>query len=101
MYIYIYGCTRSRDSSVGIATGSALDRRGVWTLIPSRGKIFLLSTSSRSVLCPTHPPIQWVPGALLSRVKRSVTTTSNWCRSQEYVDLYLHFHIHLNGVMLN
>jgi hypothetical protein len=28
---------------------------------PDRGKIFLLSTSSRPVLGPTQPPIQWVP----------------------------------------
>jgi hypothetical protein len=27
-------------------------------------KNFLFSTASRSVLGPTQPPIQWVPGAL-------------------------------------
>jgi hypothetical protein len=37
---------------------------------PGRGEIFLLSTSSRPVLGPTHPPIQWVPGALYPEVKR-------------------------------
>jgi hypothetical protein len=31
---------------------------------PGRGKIFLLSTSTRPVLGPTQPPIEWVPGAL-------------------------------------
>jgi hypothetical protein len=38
--------------------------------IPDRGKIFLLSTSSRPVLGFTQPPIQWVLGALSPVVKR-------------------------------
>jgi hypothetical protein len=45
----------------------------VWesqSLSPSRGKIFLLSTSSRPVLGPTKPPIQRVSGALSPGVKR-------------------------------
>jgi hypothetical protein len=40
------------------------------TSSPSRVKNFLLSTSSRPVLGPTQPPIQWVLGALSSGVKR-------------------------------
>jgi hypothetical protein len=32
--------------------------------------IFLFTTSSRTALVPTQPPIQWVPGALSLRVKR-------------------------------
>jgi hypothetical protein len=40
---------------------------------PGRSKIFLFSTSSRLVLGPTHPPIQWVPGALSPGVERLVT----------------------------
>jgi hypothetical protein len=36
---------------------------------PSTGKIFLLSTASRSGLGPTLPPIQWVPGAISPGVK--------------------------------
>jgi hypothetical protein len=35
-----------------------------------RGKIYLFSTSSRSALGPTQPPIQWVPGAISPGVKR-------------------------------
>jgi hypothetical protein len=39
-------------------------------LIPGKGKIFLYSTASRSALGLTHPPIQWVPGALSPGVMR-------------------------------
>jgi hypothetical protein len=37
---------------------------------PGRGKIFILSTSSRPVMGPTQPRIQWIPGALSPGVKR-------------------------------
>jgi hypothetical protein len=37
---------------------------------PGKGKTCLFSTSSRPVLGPTQPPIQWVPGALSQGVKR-------------------------------
>jgi hypothetical protein len=33
-------------------------------------KIFPFSTASRPTLGPTHPPIQWVPGALSPVLKR-------------------------------
>jgi hypothetical protein len=58
---------RSRDSSVGIATGYGLDGRGS---IIGRGKIFLFSTVTSTALEPTHPPIQCVPEALSPGVKR-------------------------------
>jgi hypothetical protein len=41
-----------------------------WSSSLGRGKIFLFSTSSRPVLGPTQPPIQWVLGALSLGVKR-------------------------------
>jgi hypothetical protein len=41
-----------------------------WSSSPDRGKIFLLSTSSRPVLGPTQPPIQWVPRYLSLAVKQ-------------------------------
>jgi hypothetical protein len=59
---------------------------------PGRGEIFLSSTASRPVPEPTQPPIQWVPGALSSGLKRP---------GQEYVDLYIHSPIRLHGVVLN
>jgi hypothetical protein len=40
-----------------------------WSLRPDRGKIFLLSTSSRPVLEPTKLFIQWIPEALSQRIK--------------------------------
>jgi hypothetical protein len=33
-------------------------------------KIFIFSTVSKSVVGPTHPPIQWVSGAIFLEVKR-------------------------------
>jgi hypothetical protein len=52
------------DSTVGIAAGYGLDVRGCHSPSPGRGKIFLLSTSSKPDLGPIQPPIQWVPGVL-------------------------------------
>jgi hypothetical protein len=56
-----------QEPRIGIATDYGLDGRGVGVQVPVGGKIFLLSTSSRPVLGPTQPPIQWVPGALSQR----------------------------------
>jgi hypothetical protein len=61
---------RSRDSSVGIATGYGLDDQGVGVELPGGGKNFHFSTSSRPALGSTQPPIQWVPGPLSPGVKR-------------------------------
>jgi hypothetical protein len=52
----------SRDSSVGIALGYELDRQGMG--------IFLFTTASRTVLEPTQPPNEWVPGFLSVGIKR-------------------------------
>jgi hypothetical protein len=51
----------SRDSSVGIATGYGVDRRGE---IPGRVQIFLFSVASRPALGHIQPLIQWVQGVL-------------------------------------
>jgi hypothetical protein len=63
---------RSRDSSVGIATGYWLDDWGVRFRVPVGSRIFFFSTSSRPVLGPTQLPIQLILGALSPWVKRPV-----------------------------
>jgi hypothetical protein len=60
---------RGRDSAVGIATGYAPDDRGVRVRVQVGSRIFS-SPSYRLALGLTQPPIQWVPGALSSGVKR-------------------------------
>jgi len=53
-----------------------------------------LDTVSRPALGPTHPPIQWVPGALSMGVKRSGRDANHSPPStvevKECVELYLH-----------
>jgi hypothetical protein len=58
----------SLDSVVCIAASYGLDDRGARVRVPIGSRIF--STSSRPVLGPIQPPIQWVPGSLYSGVKR-------------------------------
>jgi hypothetical protein len=55
--------TRSRDSSVGIATGYGLDGQGF------DSQIFLFSIAPRPTLGLTQPPIQGVLGDLSPGVK--------------------------------
>jgi hypothetical protein len=57
---------KSRNSSVGMATGYGLDGRDS---IPNRGKVFLFFTASRPALGPAQFPIQRVEGAISPRVK--------------------------------
>jgi hypothetical protein len=56
--------------------------------------IFLFTTASRTVLGPTQPPIQWVPGALSLGVKRPRREAHHSPPSsvevEECVELYLH-----------
>jgi hypothetical protein len=63
----LYDWTRSRDNSVGTATGYGIDG---WGSIPGKGKIFLYSSASISTLGLTQPPTQWVSGFFSSGVKR-------------------------------
>jgi hypothetical protein len=58
---------RTRDSSVGIATGYGLEDQGS---NPGRSKIFLFSTAPRPALRHTQLHMQWVPGAFTLVIKR-------------------------------
>jgi hypothetical protein len=55
---------------------------------------FFSTTTSRTVLGPTQPPIQWVPGDLSLGVKRQEREADHSPPSsaevKEYVELYLH-----------
>ena len=56
IYTHTYICVCGPCSSVGIATDYGLDGPGS---NPGRDEIF---RSTRPALCPTQPPVQWVPG---------------------------------------
>jgi hypothetical protein len=62
------------------------------------------STASRSVLGPTQPPIQWVPGTLSPRVKRPGREAKHSFPSSvevKMVALYLQSRTRLHGIVLN
>jgi hypothetical protein len=73
---------------------------------PGRVKNFLFSTSSRRALGSTQPPIQWVPGAILSGVKRSGREADHSLPvsaevKKIWIYIFTHSAIRLYGVMLN
>jgi hypothetical protein len=65
---------------------------------------FVFTTASRTVLGPTQPPIQWVPGALSLGVRQVAREADHSPPSsvevKEWVELYLHSPIRLHGVVL-
>jgi hypothetical protein len=66
---YMYA-TRSRDISVGIATGYGLNGQGGGRSSPGRVKSFYFSISSRPALGSTQPPIKIGTGGSFPGVKR-------------------------------
>jgi hypothetical protein len=95
---------KSRDSSVGIATGYGLDDQRFGVRVPMGARIF---TS------PCRPDRLGGPPSLLSNGYRSLyprgkaagvwnwPLTSKECWGQENVGLYIHSPIHIHGVVLN
>jgi hypothetical protein len=90
---------RSRDSAVSIATSYGLDDRGVGVRIPVGSKII-----SSPLWGPPNILFNGYRGFFLRGKAAgawSWPTTSNYCRGQENVDLYIHSLIRLHGVVLN
>jgi hypothetical protein len=56
-------------------------------------------------LRPTQPPVQWVPGALSLGVKQlgceADHSPPSSAEVKECLELYLHFPIHLHGLVLS
>jgi hypothetical protein len=96
---------QSRDSLVGIATRLRARQSGFLEFDSRRCLgIFLFTTASRMVLGPIQPPIQWVPGALSLGVEQPRREANHSPPSsaevKEWVALYFHSPIRLNGVAL-
>jgi hypothetical protein len=73
-------------------------------LSPSRGEIFLYSTSFRPVLGPPSLLSRGYWGLFLWGVSRwgvKLTTHLQLMSGQEYVDLYIHSPMRLHGIVLN
>jgi hypothetical protein len=81
--------------------GYGLDGRGS---ISDKGKNFLFSTTSRSTLGPTQPPISGVLAAISPGVKRrgvKLTNQFHLVPMSRIVELYLYSSIRLRGIVLN
>jgi hypothetical protein len=80
---------------VDIALRYGLDNRGSRVRLPVGARNSLFTTASRTVLGPTQPPIQWVPGTLSLEVKRPGLEADHSPPSstevREWVELYIHF----------
>jgi hypothetical protein len=89
--------SRSRDSSVGIATSYGLDDP---SSSPGRVKNFLFSRSSRPALRSNQPPIQWVPLGV-KRPGREVDHSPPTSAEVKKMWIYTSTPIRLHGVLLN
>jgi hypothetical protein len=63
------------DSAVGIATGYALDGRGVGVRVPVEARFFSTPRPPNRFWGPPNPPVQWVPGALFRGKAAGAWTT--------------------------
>jgi hypothetical protein len=69
IYLGLMQPSRSRNSSVGIATGYEMDGREIGVRVPVQARFFS-SIRRPDRLRRSQPPIHWVPGALYPGVKR-------------------------------
>jgi hypothetical protein len=95
---------RSRDSSVGIATGYGLDGRGVVARVPVGARIFYSPRRpDRFWGHPASYPMGTGGGGTFFGSKAAGAwnwpLTSNQCRDPEYMDLYIHSPIRLHGTV--
>jgi hypothetical protein len=79
---------------VGVGTG----RQRVRSSSPGRCEIFLFSMSTRPVLGPIQPPIQWVSGVKLGR-EADYSPPSN--SEVKNMWIYTSTTIRLHGIVLN
>jgi hypothetical protein len=89
--------------SVGIATSYGLYNRGVGVRVPVWSKK-LSSPDRRHRLRSTQPPIQWVPGAIFTGIKRPGREVDHSPPSSAEVKkmwIYTSTPIRLHGVVLN
>jgi hypothetical protein len=86
----------TRIFRAGVAQSRCYSRQGLG--------IFPFVTVSRSVLGPTQPAVQWAPVAIFPRVKRlgreADHSPPSSAEVKEYMALYLHHPIRLQGVVL-
>jgi hypothetical protein len=91
----------SRNNVVGIVTGCGLDDRGVRVRVPVVSRIFSSPRRPDRLWGPTN---LLVPGVFLGGKAPGAWSrplTSNYCRGQENVDLYIQSPVRLHGVVLN
>jgi hypothetical protein len=95
---------RSRDSSVGIATGYGLDDRGIgvdsrWAQEFSILHVVQTGFATHPASYPVGTGGSFAGGKAAGALSRPFT--SNKSRGRENMDLNIHSHIRLHGVVLN
>jgi hypothetical protein len=83
-YIIFWNVTTCSLVEVRRAAGYRLGDRGVGLRVPVVSRIVHFSTSSRSALRLTQPPIKWVPG--VKRPGREAENLLQLCHGQESVN---------------
>jgi hypothetical protein len=87
-FMQVNGFVQGRERSVGIATSYRLDGPGIESWWRRH-----FPHPSRPALCPTQPPIQWVPCISRGQSGRGVALNTHFPSSaevRERVELYLY-----------